>query len=225
MTERPAILLSGSADGWSNYENAIQHAGGTSFGGYCPAADPGYDGLLLCGGGDIDPRRFGQENKGSEEIDPARDAVEFALAEAYLAAGKPVFGICRGHQVLNVALGGALVQDVGPELAPFHVGGAKGMWSRVHTVRAEEGSLLYRFYGQVFSVNSSHHQVVDRLGEGLRVTARAESGLVEGLEHESLPVFSVQFHPERMSYELRRPDAVDGSFLFSEFLRRCIGNK
>ena len=102
--ERPCILLSASRSGWQNYENAVLRAGGSVAGGYCPQPDAGYDGLLLCGGEDIDPDRYGQKNCGSLGIDPDRDSAEFALAEAYAAAGKPIFGICRGHQVLNVVL-------------------------------------------------------------------------------------------------------------------------
>lgn len=220
----PRILLSASAGGWESYENAVRHAGGTVCGGYCPTVDAACDGLLLCGGGDMDPARFGQADAGSEGIDPARDAAELALAEAFLAAGKPILGICRGHQVLNVALGGDLLQDMGPERNLFHRQGPGDSRDKVHAVRSAEGSLLRRLYGPVFPVNSSHHQAVDRLGAGLRATAWSESGVVEGLEHERLPVAGVQFHPERMAYVRRRPDTIDGSFLFTWFLRRCRGD-
>ena len=185
--------------------------------------DAGYDGLLLCGGEDIDPDRYGQKNCGSLGIDPDRDAAEFALAEAYAAAGKPIFGICRGHQVLNVVLGGSLLQDLGPERNLFHRRTPGTDVDRIHPLRTEENSLLRRLYGPVFSSNSSHHQAVDRLGDGLHLTAWSEVGIAEALEHETLPLFSVQFHPERMSYAMRRPDAADGALLFEWFIRLCAG--
>ena len=219
--ERPCILLSASRSGWQNYENAVLRAGGSVAGGYCPQPDAGYDGLLLCGGEDIDPDRYGQKNCGSLGIDPDRDAAEFVLAEAYAAAGKPIFGICRGHQVLNVVLGGSLLQDLGPEWNLFHRRTPGTDVDRIHPLRTEENSLLRRLYGPVFSSNRSHHQAVDRLGDGLRLTAWSEVGIAESLEHETLPLFSVQFHPERMSYAMRRPDAADGALLFEWFIRLC----
>lgn len=214
---RPRILISGSDGSRLNYENAVAVAGGEPCSFYLPPLDGGYDGLLLAGGGDIAPERFGQSDAGSTEIDPARDEIEFALTRLYLSAGKPILGICRGHQVLNVVLGGTLLQDIGDPLHLFHTRGDLP-YDRIHPVRAAEGSFLDALYGPVFPVNSSHHQVVDRLGDGLKAAAWSESGLVEALEHTSLPVRSVQWHPERMSYALRRGDTVDGAPIFDWFL-------
>ena len=111
--------------------------------------------------------------------------------------------------------GGDLIQDLDPALAPFHGGGEE---DRVHPVRAVEGSLLHRLYGPVFPVNSAHHQALGRLGTGLTVTARSEGGVIEAVEHESLPLISVQFHPERMTLARARPDAADGRAVFRAFL-------
>lgn len=219
---KPRILISASASGWINYENALWRAGCEPVGGYCPGVDLSFDGLLLAGGADMDPTLFGQENRGSQGIDPARDAAELALALAFLSAGKPILGICRGHQVLNVALGGTLIQDLGPEQNLFHLRRGR---DQVHPVRTAPGSLLHRLYGPVFAVNSAHHQAVDRLGTGLVPTAWSESGLVEAMALETAPVLGVQFHPERMAYARRRPDTADGSFIFDWFLRQCSSGK
>ena len=178
----PNILLSPSKGGCSNYENAVLAAGGRPLARYCPAeADWDCDGLLLCGGDDIDPARFGQENQGSTGIDPERDEAEFAAVRAFLAAGKPILAICRGHQILNVTLGGSLRQDISP----------------------------------------AHHQALDRLGEGLLPTAWSESELIEAVELPGRDVLGVQFHPERMTGALSRPDTIDGQAIFSWFLARC----
>ena len=218
----PRILLSGSNESRATYENAILAAGGEPVSHYCPQPDLTCDGLILGGGGDIDPARFGQEPNGSQPPDLVRDAAEFALFSAFLAAGKPIFGICRGHQVINVALGGTLIQDIGPELRTFHTPEGE-KWDRVHPVRSRPDSLFSRLYGPVFSVNSSHHQVVDRLGDSLVPTLWSESGLVEGLEHTRLPIFSVQFHPERMTGQNARPDTVDGAAILEHFISLCRG--
>ena len=126
-----------------------------------------------------------------------------------------MLAVCRGHQVVNVWLGGGLVQDLPPALAPFH-GGGEG--DRVHPVRTAEGSLLRRLYGPVFAVNSAHHQGLGGLGRGLSAAAWSEGGVIESVEHARLPLISVQFHPERMTGELARPDTVDGGVIFPAFL-------
>ncbi|MEL4861054.1 gamma-glutamyl-gamma-aminobutyrate hydrolase family protein [Pseudoflavonifractor phocaeensis] len=218
----PSILLSPSKGGCSNYENAVLAAGGRPLARYCPAeTDWDCGGLLLCGGDDIDPARFGQENQGSTGIDPERDEAEFAAVRAFLAAGKPILAICRGHQILNVALGGSLRQDISPAQRLFHAHDPAEKKDRVHPLRAAEGSLLHRFYGPVFPVNSSHHQALDQLGEGLLPTAWSESELIEAVELPGRDVLGVQFHPERMTGALSRPDTIDGQAIFSWFLARC----
>lgn len=215
--EKPRIQLSGSNEDRSAYDHAVIQAGGVPVSGYCPTVDPSCAGLILCGGDDMDPARFGQENRGSVDIDPRRDQAELDLTAAYLAAGKPIFGICRGHQVVNVALGGTLIQDLRPELHIIHSHEPGATYNKVHPIRTAEGSILRRFYGPLMAVNSAHHQALDLLGAGLVPTAWSESGLVEAMEHESRPILCVQFHPEQMSHNHRRPDAADGSFLFSAF--------
>lgn len=216
--DQPYIQLSGAVGGMTNYVTALEQLGARCNAQYAPAPDLGCDGLLLCGGGDIEPARFGQELSGSQPPDQRRDQRELALFHAFLQAGKPIFGICRGMQVINVALGGTLIQDLPEEIRPFHTG-TEG--DRVHPIRAAEGSLLHGLYGPICSVNSSHHQAIDRLGAGLEAIAWSESGVVEGLFHQARPIFGVQFHPERMSFDHRRRDTVNGAPLLMHFLKLC----
>ncbi len=209
----PRILISGPEGSRINYENAIRQAGGEPCSFYLPPVDDSYDALLLGGGGDILPSYFGQEDEGSYDIDPERDKIELELTECYIRAGKPILGICRGHQVLNVVLGGDIIQDIGDELRPFHTPGDLPT-DQIHTVCSAEGSFLRELYGLIFPVNSYHHQAVGKIGTGLQAVAWTESGLVEAFQHETLPIRSMQWHPERMSYEKRRMDTVDGAPIF-----------
>jgi len=217
----PRILISAATakpEAALNYENAVRTAGGEFVTRYCPEVDLSFDGLLLTGGGDVAPHLYGQENCGSLPPDPERDRTELALAKAYIAAGKPILGICRGCQVLNVALGGTLVQDLGEHLNLFH---RRITADKVHPIRAEEGSLLHTLYGAAFPINSAHHQAVDVPGEGVVVTARSESGVTECIELPGKPVLGVQFHPERMTGALLRPDTANGAAIFQWFLAQC----
>lgn len=215
---KPKILISTGGGNAENYLNAMEAAGGMGEARYLPVPDLSYDGLVLVGGDDMDPALFGQEDTCSQGVDRARDGAELALLDAFCGAGRPVLAICRGHQVVNVWLGGDLVQDLGPDLVPFH---RKEEGDQVHLVLAAEGSLLRRLYGEVFPVNSSHHQGLGRLGKGLRAAAWSEGGVVEAVEHETLTLISVQFHPERMTGALARPDTVDGGEIFRAFLELC----
>lgn len=161
--------------------------------------------LVLPGGADIHPRFYGQELRGAREIDEARDEYELAVFRRFLEEGKPILGICRGAQLINAALGGTLLQHIdGHGKTPD---GADG----THPVRTEDGQLL-RLYGERFTVNSAHHQAVDRPGEGLRAVAWAEDGTVEAIRHVSLPIFGVQWHPERLT---------GGDALLRAFLGSC----
>ena len=152
------------------------------------------DGIVLPGGTDVDPALYGAE-PASELMDPepARDAQELALLDAAAAAELPVLAICRGLQVVNVWRGGTLHQQV-----PAHGCFEEPPHKLQHEVTFTSGSVLAGVYGPSMIVNSLHHQTVDRLGEGLRVTAESPDGTVEGLECADAPVVAVQWHPELM---------------------------
>lgn len=218
------ILLSAGSGGAENYENALRELGAIPTALYCPPADPSFEGLILCGGSDVSPDRFGEENHGSLGIDLARDEAEFALIQAYLAAKKPIFGICRGHQILNIAFGGTLVQDLPATGHTLHTPEPPEKKDKIHSVRVAEGSFYQKMYGTAFSVNSAHHQGLGELGAGFRPELWAEDGTIEAMEHETFPIFCVQFHPERMSFSNRRSDTINGAPIFERFLRLCQTN-
>lgn len=221
---KPVILISGDGGACQNYADAIQAAGGQPVSAYCPQLSLDYDALLLTGGGDIEPTLFAPENCGSESVDYDRDLAELELLGGFLSLGKPVLGICRGHQVINVGLGGTLRQHIGDELCRFHRRTPDHEGDKVHAVYSAEDCWYREAYGAVFSVNSSHHQALDRLGHSLRAVLWSEAGLVEAVEHERLPIISVQFHPERMTGRNARADTVDGGAIFDRFLRLCRGD-
>jgi len=217
-TGRPRIQLSTVNGNSENYRAAILSSGGEPLDGYCPEPDLSCAGLVLCGGGDIESTLYGQENRGSHPPDRERDRAELALFRAFYRAGKPILGICRGLQLMNAALGGTLIQDLPQPGQCFHTSPDR---DTVHPVRTLEGSLLRRLYGPLAPVNSAHHQAADRLGEGLRAVAWTEGGIVEAIDLPGYPLLGVQFHPERMSFDLRRPDTADGAPIFSWFLELC----
>jgi len=148
------------------------------------------DGLLLPGGGDVHPRRYGQPICGAADIDEDRDELELHAFDAFMRAGRPILGICRGSQLINVALGGTLQQHI-----PRH--SRIGETDRLHPSRTIDETLR-ALYGERFIINSAHHQAMDRLGDGLRAVQWAEDGTVEAIRHETLPILGVQWHPERL---------------------------
>ena len=160
------------------------------------------DGLVLIGGGDIDPALFnGRTHPRVYGIEPNRDTLDISLARLAAESGKPFLGICRGIQVMNVALGGTLYTDIAdqkdqplrhdwyPDIPRNHL---------AHEVNVVEGSQLAQILGgQRFAVNSLHHQGLEQIAPGLNVTARATDGLVEGIELPGHPFgIGVQWHPE-----------------------------
>ncbi|MBR2661710.1 MAG: gamma-glutamyl-gamma-aminobutyrate hydrolase family protein [Clostridia bacterium] len=181
-----------------------------------------YGGLLLPGGCDVNPSRYGKSRIPEETVDDELDAIQFAVLEEFLKAGKPILGVCRGHQLLNIAFGGTLVQHL--PAAENHMGLPNGD-DNVHPVRTEPDSFLFDLYGAGCAVNSTHHQGIETPGKGLRPVMYSEDGVIEALEHESLPVWSVQWHPERMCFLHKRDDTVDGSRIFRFFLDRCLGRQ
>ena len=214
---KPRILLSAKQNA-QFYVDAMTALGAEPAAFYLPAVDLSYDGLLLCGGDDLDPGYYGEENTACGVIDAARDQAEMALLKAYVEAGKPVMGICRGMQVINVFFGGTLYQHI--KQVDTHRQGKEPYC--VHPVDTVEGGLLHRLYGDRFVVNSYHHQAVRELGKGLRPLAYA-GPIVEAVEHEVLPVLAVQWHPEKLSFACRREDADDGMSLLQYFVELCRG--
>lgn len=177
------------------------------------------DGLLLTGGEDINPKLLGEERlNASVKWDDARDEFEMKLFKAFLDKNKPIFGICRGFQVINVALGGGLYQDLVEQRGLVH------MNTEIrHPITTKEGSLLYRLFGESFRVNSTHHQAVRELGEGLEATAWSVEGICEGFEHGSKPIFGTQFHPERLTNIMWDDRTPDFAPLFEHFTALCAG--
>ena len=159
----------------------------------------GFDGLLLIGGGDLDPETYGQPREPEVYgVIARRDGFELPLARAAIARSLPTLAICRGHQVLNVALGGTLEQHLVPGPVPHGLPGVAG-GSCAHAVRVREGSRLATALGAATAtVSSQHHQAIDKLGTDLEAVAWSDDGVVEGIEL-ALPdewVIGVQWHPE-----------------------------
>ncbi len=206
-------MIAGEKDKTANYENAVRKLGAEAEVSLHVPRTTSYDGLILPGGGDIDPRLFGQLSEGTRAFDPVLDRIQLAILKAFVLERKPVLGICKGMQLINIFFGGDMVQHLPGAKAHEYVGK-----DQVHDTEAVEGSVLWKLYGSRFTVNSAHHQGVDLAGRGLLYTQSAMDGVVEGLEHKFLPVIGVQWHPERLCFQHRREDAVDGSLLLKYFL-------
>lgn len=215
LRKKPVIGISGYVDGTTaklgmTYVESVRKAGGVPF--IIPLTTDTtqiadivavIDGLVMSGGEDVSPFLFSEEpHVRLGEVVPDRDVFDLELIKQAIAAGKPVLAICRGEQVLNVALGGSLYQDI-----PSQVEGAIQHSQKAprdygsHTIRIAEESLLYKLLDtNEIKVNSFHHQAVKDLGKGLKVTATAADGVVEAIELEGGKVLGLQFHPEGFVY-------------------------
>jgi putative glutamine amidotransferase len=186
----------------------------------CESIIEAVDGLMLTGGGDIDPRSYGKANDGlCRDVAPRSDAAELALIAAARQRRMPTLGICRGMQILNVALGGTMHQHVITEGGPHRPEPTDfdAIKTHGHDVTIDPASRLGRLYGVPNRlVNSYHHQAVAEVAPGLTVVARADDGIVEALEHEgSWDCLGVQWHPEK---------TMDGSddVLFEAFVEGVV---
>ena len=231
---KPLILLTGgtgaAANGtptWAlnqNYAENIRRAGGIPILAVSNDCAEEYadlaDGLLLSGGKDVEPKLYGQEKMFDFVItDPQRDDLEYKIIKAFVDRRKPIWGICRGIQILNVYFGGTLTQDIPTQLGGDH---SKGV---CHQVTFKKDSILGNLYGESMEVNSYHHQALDKLGEGLQAIAWGESNghtFTEAVQHETLPIWSVQWHPERMTGPVTNPkECADSLPMFEYFVKQC----
>ena len=210
-----------------NYTRSVFQAGGLPIIFPMPSAEEavleeylaGVDGLLFTGGEDVHPKHYGESVRaGCGEIDPDRDEFELGLAARALERGIPTFGICRGIQLLNVACGGTLFQDLTerPGTKPEHRTKREERAQPRHGVRILPDTRLRQIIGsEELKVTSTHHQIIKDLGNGLRVNALGDDEVIEGIEKPDHPFFlAVQWHPERMADH--HPDQLA---LFQSFVR------
>ena len=182
------------------------------------------DGLVLSGGEDVDPRRYGEEpipELGS--VTPARDEMEFTALGLAVDREIPVLGICRGCQVLNVFFGGTLYQDLGKQFDTELRHEQEGPWdTRWHDVYVQEGTKLCDIVrADCLHINSFHHQGVRDVAPSLAVSAVADDGLVEGIESKELPfLLGVQWHPERG--EAKAPETDPDRRIFAAFRKAVV---
>lgn len=207
-----------------NYEKALDAMGVRYLTTMDPGMLPDMDALLLPGGGDITPAFFGQKNHGSRNIDIELDIIQLQALDIFYKLKRPVLGICKGMQVINVYFGGTIIQDMAE--SPRH---AWENGDKLHSTAVREGSFLEKLYGKHMITNSAHHQAIDRLGRELRVIQNADDGIVEGIVHDRLPILGVQWHPERLFFgqggcpPAHNPsdEPADGRPIFSYFLSLC----
>lgn len=208
-----------------NFVEGIQQAGGLPM--VFPIGEPEdaanyiqkIDKLLLGGGHDVTPKLYGQElHAYLEETNEKRDAFELELIQEAVKAGKPILGICRGMQLLNVAFGGTLYQDVSlfPAKTLKHIQDSE-MNKPTHAVRIKPESLLSDFLPSEYLVNTYHHQVIAQPAEGFQVIAQAPDGVIEGIQalHLKAPILAIQWHPE-----LTRSKIATDQQLFDFFVQK-----
>ena len=153
-------------------------------------------GICIPGGMDVDPTIYDQSNQGSDPIEPEMDQLDLDVIEIAQEKGIPLFGICRGQQIINVAMGGTLIQDLPSDDIDHTLSSKNNIKNRGHNISINKKSCLYELFGDVVEVNTYHHQAIDCLAEGLSVCAVSTDGFIEAIEGKNL--FAVQWHPERM---------------------------
>ena len=206
------VAIAGIAENVKNYVAAVTATGMTPVVTRDRSEAVACDGLILPGGGDVDPALYHRPNLGSMEIDRPLDEDQLAILDLFVRGGKPVLGICKGHQVINVYFGGTLIQDIAT--AKDHRYNDALQADNIHPVANLPGYIPHALYGPRMIANSTHHQALETVAPGLRAVAFAPDGVVEAAVHDTLPILGVQWHPERMCYEKARPDTDDGAAIF-----------
>jgi putative glutamine amidotransferase len=157
------------------------------------------DGICLPGGYDVDPSYYHQPNLQSEPVEAQIDQLDLDVIEIAQEMRIPIFGICRGLQIINVAMGGSLIQDIPQNIIDHNISFRNKTKNRGHLVSIVKESKLFSLFGDETEVNSYHHQAIDQLGDGLTVCAVSSDGIIEAVE--GVNILAVQWHPERMTQE------------------------
>ena len=210
------ILLLAKAQ-QENYIRAVEACGAQAVVKYLPDEDIDYDGMIFCGGSDVHPQYYGQPVDGSVDMDEERDRTEMALMKRFLQTGKPILGICRGIQAINVFMGGTLYQ---------HIDGHRQEqpgWERHQPLEVLPEGMLFRLIGKTqVMVNTFHHQNIKDLAPGLVADGVSSEGYIEvchAPDHKFL--MGVQFHPECY---FDQPDDDHSMAIFKAFVDACKGN-
>lgn len=216
-----------------NYVNAVERVGHTvrvlpytMDREQCQLMLKEIDVILFMGGGDIEAKWFGKEQSPlAGTPNQRRDEFEMLLFELAVEQRLPIMGICRGHQLINIGLGGTLYQDLPTEYPTtplINHSRPDSEWAGIHEIIIEKGSRLHNVLGrQNVCVNSTHHQAIAKLGKTLHVTASSSDGVIEAIESDIYPIASVQFHPERLAFG----DDTLFTPLFSKMMEYCKGQE
>lgn len=177
-----------------------------------------FDALIVPGGVDVNPKLYNEENFGSIGINDELDSLEMDVIDDFVKVNKPILGICRGLQIINVYFGGTLIQDIKQK----EIHSPNNKVEKLHSIKTTGNNYLSELYGKEFVVNSWHHQAIKRLADNFDVLAKSDDGIIEAIKHKELPIIAVQFHPERMTLELKKPDEVDGIEVLKYFLTLLV---
>ncbi|MBQ8856556.1 MAG: gamma-glutamyl-gamma-aminobutyrate hydrolase family protein [Lachnospiraceae bacterium] len=203
------ILIAGNQKDTKNYVEVIKYLGAEPVVSLHPESVYSFDGLILPGGGDICPSYFNQPVIDTRKADPDLDRSQFHILYQFLHTHKPILGICKGMQLINIFFGGDLKQHIDSE--KIHQWNGADQW---HLTKVMENSILDKLYGTEFEVNSAHHQSIENLGQDLEIIQHSEDGVPEALSHEFLPILGVQWHPERMCLAHEKSGTVSGTAIF-----------
>lgn len=226
MKMKEKVLIAGVPEEVENYVEALKNAGLQPVVALqLPTKDgltaEDFAGLLLPGGGDVDPSFFGQENCGSRTIEKELDIAQLNMTDLFVKAKKPILGICKGCQVINIYFKGDIIQDLENNV---HHQAYEGKAVK-HKATTLENNIFYELFGSdEMVINSSHHQAIDRLGKDLRVCQYSDDHVIEAIQHETLPVLGTQWHPERMAYSKHIAGEADGTLIFEAYKKLIESN-
>lgn len=188
----PSIAILGHQKDTLNYELALSKLPVTYHTCLTKKEYQYCDGLLLPGGGDVHPQFFHEENIASRSIDLSLDLCQFEAMDFFCKQKKPILGICKGMQVINIYFGGNIYQDLAQAKHHEWIGA-----DQIHPSIIFPNTPLYTLYGSSLIINSAHHQGLHHLGRNLKIMQQSDDLIIEGIYHSTLPILGVQWHPER----------------------------